>query len=140
MKVRPARTDQRGAAALEFALVAVPFLTLVLGAIDFGWAINNDVLINNAAREGAREGSLNPNSAAVTAVVRSTLSYADDGAATVTVSCRKASGAACSLASAVPGDMVVVRVSVAHAWITPVGGLVDPGGTSLTKTAEMRIE
>jgi Flp pilus assembly protein TadG len=141
MKVRRIRArDQRGAAALEFALVALPFVTLVFGAVDFGWAINNDVLVNNAAREGAREGSLNPNSAAITAVVRSTLSYGDDGDVTVTVSCRKPSGAGCSLGSAVPGDTVVVQVSAHHDWITPIGGLYSPGGTTLTKTAEMRIE
>ena len=39
-----------------------------------------------------------------------------------------------------PGDTVIVRVSVEHSWITPVGGMVDPGGRTLTKTAEMRIE
>lgn len=132
--------DERGASAIEFALVALPFITLVFGAIDFGWAINNDVLVNNAAREGAREGSLNPNAAAVEAVVRSTLSYADSGTVTVTVTCRKSSGAACSLASAVPGDTVVVRVSETHDWITPIGDLIAPGGTTLTKTSEMRIE
>ena len=141
MTLRRSRTrDERGTAALEFALVALPFVTLVFGAVDFGWAINNDVLVNNAAREGAREGSLNPNAAAVTAVVRSTLSYSDDGDVTVTVTCRKASGGACSLSSAQPGDTVVVRVSAQHDWITPIGGLFSPGGTTLTKTAEMRIE
>ncbi|HEU5036690.1 MAG TPA: TadE/TadG family type IV pilus assembly protein [Nocardioides sp.] len=141
MTLRRSRNrDDRGTAALEFALVALPFVTLVFGAVDFGWAVNNDVLVNNAAREGAREGSLNPNAAAVTAVVRSTLSYADDGDVTVTVTCRTAAGGTCSLSSAVPGDMVVVRVSAFHEWITPIGGLFSPGGTTLTKTAEMRIE
>lgn len=141
MFVRRRGRDQRGAAAVEFALVMVPFVTLVFGAIDFGWAINNDVLVNNAAREGAREGSLNPNAAAITAVVRSTLSYAGDGAVTVSVTCRKASGSAtCAIASAVPGDTVIVQVKSQHAWITPIGGLIKPGGTTLTKTAEMRIE
>lgn len=141
MRIRRARSrDQRGAAAVEFALVVVPFVTLVFGAIDFGWAVNNDVLVNNAAREGAREGSLNPNAAAIETVVRSTLSYADDGAVTVTVSCRRAAGGSCSMAAAAPGDTVIVRVSTAHAWITPVGSLIDPDGATLTKTAEMRIE
>ena len=140
MRVRRSRREERGVAAVEFVLVLLPFLTLVFGAVDFGWAINNDVLVNNAAREAAREGSLNPSAAAIDAKARSTLSYAGTGAATVTVTCRKASGAACSLASAVPGDMVVVRVSVQHDWITPVGSLFDPGGMTLTKTAEMRIE
>jgi Flp pilus assembly protein TadG len=134
------RREERGAAAVEFALVVLPFVTLVFGAVDFGWAINNDVLVNNAAREGAREGSLNPNAAAVQAVVLSTLSYAGGHTPTVTVTCRKASGAACSLASAVPGDTVIVAVNVQHDWITPIGSLFDPDGKTLSRTAEMRIE
>jgi len=133
--------DQRGAAAVEFALVLLPFFLLVFGAVDFGWAVNRDVLVNNAAREGAREGSLNPNAAAVTGVVRSSLPAADAARATVTVACRKASGVDCSsFAAAAPGDTVVVTVSLPHAWITPVGEMVRPGGTTLTKRAEMRIE
>ena len=59
----------------------------------------------------------------------------------MTVTCRKASGATCSsLSAAVPGDTVIVKVSVKHSWITPIGGLFSPGGKTLTKTAEMRIE
>ncbi len=140
MSIRRSRTkDERGASAVEFALVVLPFVTLVFGAVDFGWAINNDVLVNNAAREAAREGSLNPNAAAIEAAARSTLSYAG-ASATVTITCRKTSGATCSLASAVPGDTVIVRVSVQHAWITPIGTLIDPDGATLAKTAEMRIE
>ena len=127
--------DQRGAAAVEFALVVVPFLTLVFGAIDFGWAIDNDVLVNNAAREGAREGSLNPDAADIASVVRSSLT-----GATVSVSCRRPIGATCSLATATPGDTVVVTVSVVHDWITPLGDAFSPGGITLSKTAEMRIE
>lgn len=140
MRIRRSRRDERGAAALEFALVALPFLTLVFGAVDFGWAINRDVLVNNAAREGAREGSLNPNAAAVQAVASSSMSGVGGGTPTVTVTCRKAAGGSCSLASAVPGDTVIVTVSVHHAWITPIGSAIDPDGKTLTKTAEMRIE
>ena len=137
---RRARHDrQRGAAAVEFALVVVPFITLVFGAIDFGWAIDQDVLVNNAAREGAREGSLNPDPADVEAVVRSSLSSVAGGA-TVSVSCRRPAGDPCSLTGAVPGDTVVVTVSVDHDWITPLGDVFSPGGITLTKTAEMRIE
>lgn len=133
--------DQRGAAAVEFALVLLPFFLLVFGAVDFGWMVNKDVMINNAAREAAREGSLNPNATAIAAAARRSLSAEDAAAATVSVACRKASGSACSsFAAAAPGDTVIVTVSLAHDWITPVGGMVDPGGATLTKRAEMRIE
>jgi Flp pilus assembly protein TadG len=116
----------------------LPFITLVFGSIDFGWAVNNDVLINNAAREGAREGSLNPDLAAIRAAV---LASPGTSGATVTVTCRKPSGVACAtFAAAAPGDTVIVSVSVDHDWITPIGGLIAPGGITLSKTSEMRIE
>jgi Flp pilus assembly protein TadG len=54
------RDPQRGAAAVEFALVLPLLLTLVLGSIDWGWFFFIDQLVTNAAREGARAGSVLP--------------------------------------------------------------------------------
>lgn len=61
MRNRNRRRDgQRGVAALEFALVFPLLLVLVLGAIDWGWYFFVDQLVTNAAREGARAGTLLP--------------------------------------------------------------------------------
>jgi Flp pilus assembly protein TadG len=54
------RNRQRGVAAVEFALVLPLFLTMVLGAIDWGWFFYIDQLVTNCAREGARAGTLLP--------------------------------------------------------------------------------
>jgi Flp pilus assembly protein TadG len=54
------RDRQRGVAAVEFALVLPLLLTIVLGAIDWGWFFFIDQLVTNAAREGARAGTLLP--------------------------------------------------------------------------------
>ena len=58
-KVRQ-RNRQRGVAAVEFALVLPLLLTVVLGAIDWGWYFFVNQLVTNAAREGARAGTLLP--------------------------------------------------------------------------------
>jgi Flp pilus assembly protein TadG len=50
--------SERGAAAVEFALLLPLFLTLVLGAIDWGYYFFVDLIATNAAREGARAGSV----------------------------------------------------------------------------------
>jgi Flp pilus assembly protein TadG len=52
------RRRQRGAAAVEFALVFPLLLMLVLAAIDWGWYFFIDQLVTNAAREGARAGTV----------------------------------------------------------------------------------
>ena len=44
----------RGAAAVEFALILPVFLLLVLGMIEFARAYNVQISVTNAAREGAR--------------------------------------------------------------------------------------
>jgi Flp pilus assembly protein TadG len=54
---RPVRNyRQRGAAAVEFALVLPLLLSLVLGVIDYGMAFGQSVSLQGAAREGARQG------------------------------------------------------------------------------------
>jgi Flp pilus assembly protein TadG len=50
----PRRSDRRGAAAVEFALVAPIFFLLVLGMVEFGRMVMVQQVLTNAAREGAR--------------------------------------------------------------------------------------
>jgi len=48
------RTDERGAAALEFALVMPILLLLVVGIANFGFVFAQQISLNNAARQAAR--------------------------------------------------------------------------------------
>jgi Flp pilus assembly protein TadG len=57
---QPSRNPQRGAAAVEFALVLPLFMALLMGTIDFGYFFYSTQIVTNAAREGARAGTLVP--------------------------------------------------------------------------------
>lgn len=48
--------DERGAAAVEFALVMIPLFLLVFGIIYFGIILGQVLALNNGAREAARYG------------------------------------------------------------------------------------
>ena len=48
--------QQRGAAAVEFALVVPVLLSMLLGVIDFGMAYGQSINLQGAAREAARQG------------------------------------------------------------------------------------
>jgi Flp pilus assembly protein TadG len=61
---RPAARDAlapgraRGQSLVEFALVLIPLLLLILGVVQFGLIFNSYVTMTNAAREGARTGTI----------------------------------------------------------------------------------
>lgn len=50
------KKKQRGVAAVEFALILIPLVLLVFGAIEFSTLIYDKAMITNASREGARAG------------------------------------------------------------------------------------
>jgi Flp pilus assembly protein TadG len=52
---------ERGAAAVEFALLAPVFIMIILGIVEFGRAYNVQTSLTNAAREGARAMAINNN-------------------------------------------------------------------------------
>ena len=52
--MRPASTSERGAAAIEFALVLPILIMLLFGIIEFGRGYHAKVELTGAVREGAR--------------------------------------------------------------------------------------
>lgn len=48
--------NQRGQAVVEFALILPVLLLIICGVIEGGWLFSNQLMINNASREGARIG------------------------------------------------------------------------------------
>lgn len=58
MTAARSRVDDRGAAAVEFALVLPLLLILIFGIIDFGRMLNAKITLTEAAREGSRAAAL----------------------------------------------------------------------------------
>lgn len=54
MTSRFRRRNERGAEAVEFALIAVPFLLVILGIIQYGFYFWTAETTNSSAREAAR--------------------------------------------------------------------------------------
>lgn len=106
-------SSDRGAAAVEFALVLPLLLLLIFGLIDFGRALNEQIVLTQAAREGARVAALGGTDAVGrTRTAASPLSDVD-----VTVR-------ACP---AVPGQADDAQVVARHDFdfITPIGMIAD---------------
>ena len=130
-----ARRD-RGAAAVEFALLLPVLLLLVFGLIDFGRALNAQITLTQVAREGARLAALGQSN------VVSRTQAAATGLSPVTVN----PGTACP-ANAGTGVNAVVQVSYTYYLVTPVsaiarmfGGSGYGSAISLTATGVMPCE
>ncbi|MGB4136912.1 MAG: TadE/TadG family type IV pilus assembly protein [Microbacterium sp.] len=49
-----AEESERGAAAVEFALIVLPFLLLIFALVDLGWIFNQQLAVTTASREAIR--------------------------------------------------------------------------------------
>ncbi|HEX6685086.1 MAG TPA: TadE/TadG family type IV pilus assembly protein [Candidatus Limnocylindrales bacterium] len=129
-----ARRD-RGAAAVEMALLLPLLLLLVFGIVDFGRMLHAQITVTEAAREGARAAViLNSRAAAQSRVDRVM------NGATVDV---LPDDTPCDTTA--PGADATVKVSARFEFVTPVGAIaamfISPAGfggdVTLTATGVM---
>lgn len=101
---RAARASDKGAAAVEFGLVALVLFTLVFGILQFSFWFWSWQAAGHAAREAARVGAVDPcDSAAVEAAGAKALEGVPTGTG-ATVTATKAAGAGV-------GDEITVTVT-----------------------------
>jgi Flp pilus assembly protein TadG len=131
-KRRSKRSARRGAALVEFALVAPIFLMLLVGSLEFGRAIMVQEAITNASREGARTGTFD---GALTSDVTSAVNTYLSG--------MSISGATTSVTPADPGlsaggTQVTVSVSIPYSSVTWVPSPWFLKNATLTATTVMQ--
>jgi Flp pilus assembly pilin Flp len=133
---RPCRKDRRGAALVEFALIAPLLFLFVFGIIEFGRAVMVQQIITNASREGARLGVLDGSTKSD--VISETVDYlksASLGAATddwINVPLApEASGF---------GDSITVEVEVTFDQVSWLPSPMFLGGKTFKATTVMRRE
>jgi hypothetical protein len=139
-----AKTSERGAELIEFALVLPLLLLLVLAIVDFGFLFQRLEVVTNAAREGARIAVLpgylqqdvdarinNFLEAGGVPIVRGTNPAIDCNTVTLVVS-----------GSTVLAEQVQVRYSHNYMFMSGLGGLFGGNFSTvpLTGVSTMRLE
>jgi Flp pilus assembly protein TadG len=115
------RTASRGQAMVEFAMVVPIFILLLVGIVDGGRMIFTNNHLAEAAREGARWGSVQGRSAtssgrdAIAAETASRISGVQDF--DVTVTCERGGASVSNCAS---GDILTVTVEADVQLVTPI--------------------
>jgi len=115
------RRRDRGAAAVEFALVLPLLLLIVFGIIDFGRALNAQITLTQAAREGVRLAALGYSDAVVDARAQAAAPQLSGVAVTVAASCLPGAG---------PAADAQVNVTYSFSFVTPVGAMAGLFGGS----------
>ena len=122
-KNRSKLRNEKGASAVEFALVLPIFVSVIFAIFQFGIAFNNWIAITHAAREGAR----------LAAVGQYEEQRVRDSAPSVDIQSISVSGQEGSVGSpvtvTVTGNVLNIEIPFVHSW--PV---------ILTSTAVMRLE
>jgi Flp pilus assembly protein TadG len=125
------RLARRGAAAVEFALVAPLFFTVILGIIEFGRMLMVQEILVNAAREGARAAVVPAETdSQVTTVVTNYMTAAGISGYTETLTPALST-------NPTSGTALTVTVSVPCSTVSWLGGSTWFSGKTLTSTVVM---
>jgi len=148
------RKSQRGAAALEFAVVVPVLLMLVCAMVDFAMLFNGQAIVTNGARDGVRAASLGKKYDGTSTVITketgalpnsSGVTWSVCTAATVDAATWTCSSAATNVtaydSARVIGSIVRVTVNYQYTWITPMPTWIGQGTTAtISQVSYMRIE
>ena len=120
--------EERGASAVEFALVLPLLLVVALALVQVGLLVDR-LLVEAAARAGARTAAVDPDQGAIADAVARSAPDLDPGALTVAV-----------VRAGTQGDPVTVAVGYTAAIRVPFIGWLIPHGVEMTSTATDRQE
>lgn len=132
---------QRGAELIEFALVLPLLLVVIAGIVDFGFLFQRYVVVNNAAREGARVAIL-PNYTAANASARVT-AYVREGVGDQTLPVNTTVNTVLNCVGTDSCREVTVQVQHRYLILGPIMGLIGSGSfdsVTLTARSTMRVE
>lgn len=134
--------QERGAAAVEFAIVAFLLFMLVFGIIDFGFAFFTWNTTANAAREGARKAAVADNVGEIINRVYATSEGLDPAKMNVVVECSPTGGSGYGPCGSLnEDDLVRVTVDYTYDYMTPLPTMVGLGSTlTVHASSESRYE
>ena len=141
------RRHEKGASAVEFALVLPLLLLILFGIIEFGFIFYDKAIVTNASREGARRGIVySKNSAGIPVAVPTSdiTDIVSSYCASYLVSLGTGSATPSTTITgncAVPGNSLTVTVTYPYSFLVLpnfVSGLT--GGITLNGVTLMRCE
>jgi Flp pilus assembly protein TadG len=142
-RIRKDGRTERGAAAVEFALVLIPLLVVISGIVNFGVIFAQQLSLDNATRAAARAGVVDTEPAvdiAGRAQTEFDSAVARSKAGALNISFPGAAGSSCD--GSAFGDLMIVRgevtTEVLIPWMLP--GSILPDTFTLESEAAFQCE
>ena len=142
VRVRSGAEDESGAAMVEFALILPLLMTLVLGLMDFGKAINYWIDQTHLANEAARWAAVNRNPGAAASQTLQQYIKGQADSADLRDSLNGAKICVDYPLGGTPkvGDPVRVRIQYVYSWLPFFQNRLGWTATTIAGTAVMRLE
>ena len=146
------KKSERGASAVEFALILPFLLLIVFGIIEFGIILYDQAMLTNASREGARAAIVfNSTKNTQTEIGNTVTSYISGklfsfSSATPVISTAVDGDSSIAPETAIAGQLLTVNVQYTYDFllmpdIRKIFGASDPSGTlTLSANTVMRFE
>jgi len=126
------KRNYKGQSLIEMALILPVILLIIMAIVDFGLLFNSYMVINNAAREGARNAAIGSTDVKVSGIVEEVTGMLDQSRLTFTVTP--------SEALRKKGDEITVTVTYQNQLITPIISAIVSNPVQITAKAVMRME
>jgi hypothetical protein len=124
--------NQRGQAMVEMALILPILLLLILGMIEFGRIYASDLMINNAAREGARAASLGAPDEDIIIIIKDRCTFLDPTQLVIDVTPLPL--------ERISGNPVNIDVEYPVAINTPIISAITGNPVQISARVTMRVE
>lgn len=134
--------DDRGASAVEFALVVVPLLMVIAGIVNFGVVFAQQLALDNSVRAGARAVVVDTGKSATTVTQTQFNSTALARSLAGTVAVTNPGGVGSTCKGSTFGANLVVRGTVSTKFLIPwpLPSSVLPKTVTLSSQAEFQCE
>ena len=124
-------TREKGVAVIEMAIMLPIFILILIGIVEFGLIMHENLILQNATREAARFGSLGTSEAAIEDRARDFALQLNNGSLTVNV----------ANAQGERGSTLIVKTSYPVPLLTKSMAVLTGGKTfTLRAEARMRLE
>jgi Flp pilus assembly protein TadG len=142
MSIKRHARDERGASAVEFALVVIPLLMVIAGIVNFGVVFAQQLALDNSVRAGARAAVVETGKSAVTETQNQYNSTALARSLSTAVAVSNPSGVGSTCKGSTFGANLVVRGQVTTKFLIPwpFPKTLLPKTVTLSSQAEFQCE